>query len=495
MSKASLLATDDDEFTKALDGLYKGIPRHIERECQRHVLTGAGPLPSMLSSGATNVPYNKVIPELEYARPFAGLTHWNSLHWSNFPPLHIFGSAMDEYGDSDFYKTVRTLNSDGKLSEQWVTYGAAREDLCLNTKMPKGSKTLKLEVINYEGQRDNAWKFPLQAYMAKRDNHMPYEVQARRFWDNGVINVGVNAMDFSEKVKPVGEVDCYIHMNAVNGNPMWGNYFALMRINGWPFRISKIGSYEGVAKSGITFVPSIHFFDEQSIWDIIEGSPEMRSTNGQMELFEGNTRVGAKCFAMLYELDFPGPKNDESRVYDPEIPVEKGFVWFEVVDTTVCPTTGKKAVKVKLLDEGIVPCWMDLKHMSLWCGDQPLGYFNGAASDVPPESQISAYRVLDGTMDANGKPNAKRRFVCENTYSKIIFKDPEDMDKYDMVDMGWSIKDCLYKGATITVGGRQGPWIEEEKLGKDEVNVMEKSIRLPLIDAQGNVIDPPNNGL
>jgi hypothetical protein len=399
---------------------------------------------------------------------------------------------MEQYADSDFYKAVRTLNSDGQLKEQWVTYEAARQDLCLNTKMPKGSKTLKIEVLQYEGQRDNAWKFPLQAYMAKRDNHKPYEIQTRRFWDNGVVNIGINAMDYSEKVKPVGDVDCYIHMNAVNGNVTWGFYHALMRVGGWPYRISKIGTFEG-CECGISFSTSIHYFDEQNIWDIIEGGAEMKMVNGQMQLCEGNMRKGLKCWALLYELDFPGPKIDESKVHDPEIPVEKGYVWFEVVDTCIDPTSGKKAVKIKLLDEGIIPCWMDLKHMQLWMGDTPLGYFNGTTSDMPPESNINAYRVLDGSMDASGKPNAKRRIVTENTYSKIIFKDPEEMDSYDMVDMGWAIKDCCYKGAFLTVGGRPGPWIQEEELGKDEGNIMEKSIRLPLINGEGKVIDPPQS--
>merc|ERR1712139_466085 len=125
----------------------------------------------------------------------------------------------------------------------------------------------------------------------------------------------------------------------------------------------------------------------------------------------------------------------------------------------------------------IVPCWMDLKYLQVWMGDTPLGCFNGAASDEPPASKIQVYRVLDGTMDATGKPNSRRRIVTENTYSKIIFKDPHEMDKYDMVDMGWAIKDCCYQGASITVGGRPGMWVEEEALGKDEGNVCEKSIR------------------
>jgi hypothetical protein len=473
------------------DGLYKGIPIHVERYNQRHLLTGSGPVPSLMSSENTHVPTQHNYPEFELGRPFSGKMHWNSLHWSNFPPLYIFGSAMEEFAESDFYRTVKTLNSDGMLAEQWVTYEAARQDLCLNTKMPKGSTTLKVEVMQYEGQRDNQWKFPLQMYMAKRDNHRPRDVQARRFWDDGVIHIGINAMDFSEKVKPVGEVECYIHMNAVNGNPTWGYYHALMRIGGWPFRIDKIGSYEGMPPGGLTFTTSIHHFDEQGIWDILEGKPEMKMVNGQMELCEGNMRKGSKCWALLQEFDFPGPKRDETKVYDPEIPVEKCYVWFEVVDTCVEPMSGKKAVKIKLLDEGIIPLWMDVKSMQVWLGETPLGYFNAATSDMPPASKVNVYRVLDGTIDTNGKPNGKRRIVTENTYSKIIFNDPEEMELFDMVDMGWAIKDCCYQGASITLSSRPGKWIQEEDLGKDEGNVMEKSIRLPMIDEFGKIVDPP----
>merc|ERR1719183_829740 len=193
--------------------------------------------------------------------------------------------------------------------------------------------------MQYEGQRDTQWKFPLQQYVPKRDNHRPYEVQARRFWDQSVVNIGVNAMDFSDKVKPVGDLECYITMNVVNGNPTWGYYHALMKVGGWPFKIAKIGSYEGFGPDGLTFTPSMHYFDAECIWDIVEGQPQMKMVNGKMELQEGNVRKGCKCWAQLYELDFPGPKMDESKVWDPEIPVQKGYVWFEIVDTVTDPLT------------------------------------------------------------------------------------------------------------------------------------------------------------
>jgi len=281
------------------------MPLHIERHNQRHVLTGSGPVPSLLSMEASNLPYMLAIGELELGRPYSGMTHWNSLYWTNFPPLYIFGSAMVEFEDSDFYRAVRTLNSDGKLAEQWVTFEAARQDLCLNSEMPKGSKTLKVEVMQYEGQRDSAWKFPLQAYMPKRDNHRPYEVQARRFWDNTVIHMGINAMDFSEKIKPVGDVDCCIYMNDVSGNPTWGYYHCLMKVGGWPFRVSRLGSFEGHGPEGLSFSASIHYYDEQCIWNLFEGGPEMVSDGGgEMILQDANALKGKKLWAMLYELDF-----------------------------------------------------------------------------------------------------------------------------------------------------------------------------------------------
>merc|ERR1712046_323186 len=211
---------------------------------------------------------------------------------------------------------------------------------------------------------------------------------------------------------------------------------------------------------------------------------------GEMVLKDSSALRGKKLWAKLYEFDFLGPKRDESKTWDPEIPIEKGYVWFTVDELCREPQTGKKAIKIKLLDEGIVPCWMDLKYLQVWVGDTPLGNFNEAESCEPPESKIKVYRVLDGTMDETGRPNSKRRIVTENTYSKIIFKDPFDQDKYDTVDMGWAIKDCCYQGCSISVSGRPGPWIEEEALGKDEGHVLEKNIRLPLVN-RGQIMDPP----
>jgi hypothetical protein len=265
-----------------------------------------------------------------------------------------------------------------------------------------------------------------------------------------------------------------------------------MKVGGWPFRVSRLGSFEGHGPEGLSFSASIHYYDEQCIWNLLEGGPEMVSDGGgEMILQEANALKGKKLWAMLYELDFLSPKRDESKVYDPEIPVEKGYVWFTVEESCTEPQTGKKSVKIKLLDEGIIPCWMDLKYLQVWAGDTPLGNFTQAESDEPPESHIRVYRVLDGTMDSTGRPNSSRRIVTENTYSKLIFKDPRHQDKYDTVDMGWAIKDCCYQGCSITVSGRCGPWIEEDALGKDEGYVLEKNIRLPLLN-RGQIMDPPH---
>mmetsp|Transcript_113703 Transcript_113703/g.213013 ORF Transcript_113703/g.213013 Transcript_113703/m.213013 type:complete len:480 (-) Transcript_113703:71-1510(-) len=461
-----------------------------DRRCQRHVVTGTGPVPSLLHEEVVDYHAQFPIGELELGRPYSGKTHWNSLYWTNYPPLYIFGSTMDENPDADFYTALRTLNTDGKLSETWVLGEAAREDLCLHTKMPKGSKTLKVEVMSYEGQRDTNWKFPLAHYMPKRDNHRPYEAQARRCFDEYVIHMGINAMDYAAKVGPVEEIEAYIHQMDYSGNPTWGVFHDLMRINGWPYKISQIGCFEGHGPEGVRLHSSIHYTEDRSIFGLLQGRPEMKmGADGKMKLQAECNRKGWKFFALLMDLDWISPKLDESKVDCPEIPVQKGYVWFKVVDTCTVPSTGKKGIKIEILKEGIIPCWMDLKHLQVWAGGKPLGYLNEATSNGPPKSNVSVYRVLNNTIDADGKPGSSRRIVTENTYSKIVFKEPlESTDQTEFVDMGWAIRDCMYKGAMMTVGARPGKWIEEEKIGEDEGYVIEKAVRIPLLH-KGKIID------
>merc|ERR1719326_716477 len=110
---------------------------------------------------------------------------------------------------------------------------------------------------------------------------------------------------------------------------------------------------------------------------------------------------------------------------DPEIPPEKGYVWFVVEDTVVVPSTGQKGVRVRILDEGIVPCWLDLPFMQVWAGDIPLGYFNEAHPDASTTSHITMNRVVEsGGADARGK----RQVTFENQNGTVTVGDPMDMD-------------------------------------------------------------------
>merc|ERR1740121_3164628 len=158
--------------------------------------------------------------------------------------------------------------------------------------------------------------------------------------------------------------------------------------------------------------------------------------NGELEI-QPNVRSGQKFWAQLHEFDYLGPKNRPNKLHDPEVPVEKGFVWFTVEETITVPSTGQKGVKITLLDEGIVPCWLDLKYLQVFAGGLPLGYFNESSSDDP--------RTLTANVE---------------------------------VDLGWAIRDCCYKGAEITLGPRPGQWVNE--LEGDSGCVVEKSGGLPL---------------
>eukprot|EP00913_Durusdinium_trenchii_P032526 g30451.t1 len=136
--------------------------------------------------------------ELDLARPLGGPLWWNSLLWSNFPPLSILSEKNSKEGDNgDFFASLAALNSDKRLSEQYVTFTAARHDLCNTASLPKKNFRLTVECMQYEGVRECQWNFPLQDYIPKRDNHNVPLAQARRFWDNNVLHMGLNAEDDS----------------------------------------------------------------------------------------------------------------------------------------------------------------------------------------------------------------------------------------------------------------------------------------------------------
>merc|ERR1711933_676820 len=105
------------------------------------------------------------------------------------------------------------------------------------------------------------------------------------------------------------------------------------------------------------------------------------------------------------DLDWLGPKIDGKKFYDPEIAAEKGYVWFTLVNTITVPSTGQKGVKIQLLDEGIVPAWLDLNFLQVFAGDVPLGYLNEAVSSGPPAGSVKVCRT-----------HAARKIVVENEH-------------------------------------------------------------------------------
>jgi len=412
----------------------------------------AGAVPLLLSE---EIPYEPEhgAGELDLMRPMGGPFWWNSLRYTNFPALACLDMKFwAENPDSDFVMSAKAINSDGKLAEQYVSFSAAREDLCTSRPCPKAKTTISVECMQYEGLREVNWNFPLANYIPKRDNHQPYDVQGRRFQDNNVIHLGLNAEEFSQKFKPVSELDACIHVADYVGNPSWGYYHALLRIGGWPYRIKRIGTFEGQGDGGhLELNVGLHVFDDQMLWTLLEGPPAMAPTGpgGEMQP-QGNQRRGYKFWAQLMDLDWLGPKIDESKQYDPEVPQEKGYVWFSVVDTVVVPSTGQKGVKIQILDEGVVPAWLDLNYMQVFAGDLNLGFFNEMECSGPPAASASIHRMLD--------PNS-RKVVIENEASRLVFNDPFGLQVNDFCDMGWAIMDAGYKGATtLKLGPTPGKW-------------------------------------
>eukprot|EP00913_Durusdinium_trenchii_P032527 g30452.t1 len=181
---------------------------------------------------------------------------------------------------------------------------------------------------------------------------------------------------------------------------------------------------------------------------------------------QGNQRKGFKFYAMLTDLDWLGPNVNERKHEDPEVPVEKGYVWFMVEETIHTSSAIGKAVKIKLLDEGIIPAWLDLHYLQVFAGGVPLGYMSEAQVDLEAEGAEDGALAMGGGSSSCGKVQvlrtaARRRVVVENSCSRLVFKDPMDSQCNDLVDMGWAIFDCCYKGATIRLGQHAGKWSEE----------------------------------
>jgi len=412
--------------------------------------------------------------ELNLLRPMGGPIWWNSLLWTNFPPLAMFSNqGYMEGSNSEFFSSLSSLNSDKRLSEQYVTFTAARHDLCNSRPLPQKCWRLTVECMQYEGVRDCSWNFPLADYIPKRDNHNVPETQARRFWDNNVLHMGLNAEEFSEKVMPVGDIEAEIRIADYAGNPSWGYYPVVMRVAGWPFRIRKIGSFEGFGKGGHNELNiGLHWFEEQKLWNLLEGQGVLAATGSDNSMkLQGNQRQGYKFYAVLTDLDWLGPNISDKKYDDPEVPQEKGYVWFTVEETVSVPAGGLsavgKAVRIKLLDEGVVPAWLDMHYLKVFAGGLPLGFLSEA--EVDPEAEGADEKTV--CEIAGGKSScskvqvlrtvANRRVVVENAASRLVFKDPLDAQSNDLVDMGWAIFDCCYRGATVRIGSHAGKWSEE----------------------------------
>ncbi|CAE7794244.1 unnamed protein product, partial [Symbiodinium necroappetens] len=126
-----------------------------------------------------------------------------------------------------------------------------------------------------------------------------------------------------------------------------GHQFALLSIGGWPFRIRRVGTFEGLGHGGrLELQLGSGEFGEEVLWQLLEGGKT--ASGGHLE--EACARSGCKYWCQLYDLDWLGPKRDEHLAIDPEIPLQKGYVWFRVLERTELPGTGRRAVRVQLLE-------------------------------------------------------------------------------------------------------------------------------------------------
>eukprot|EP00435_Cladocopium_sp_Y103_P000960 s1561_g1.t1 len=198
--------------------------------------------------------HQEVAASLGAAGCFAGPLWYNSLFWPNFPDLVCLNELLGE--DEEFDRALQRVNSDGQLAEQYVTFAAAREDLCQHGRMPQEPVTLRVEVMQYDGVRENQWHFPLQDFIPKRGQHTPYESQSRRACENGAISLGLNAEDVSDSVMPVSELVSHVTLSveppsvAASRKVREGHSFVLLSLGGWPFRVRRLGCYEGLSSAG-----------------------------------------------------------------------------------------------------------------------------------------------------------------------------------------------------------------------------------------------------
>ncbi|CAE7248052.1 unnamed protein product [Symbiodinium pilosum] len=392
---------------------------------------------------------------------FGGVLWYHSLYWTNFPPL---GFLEEDSADSDveFRESLLAVNPDGPLADQFVSYGAAREHLCQHGRMPQEPLTLWVEVMQYDGVHDRGWHFPLQDFIPKRGNHTPYDIQSRRGYENGAMTLGLNAEDFSDSVLPVSDLSVVV---TVSDEPEGtkrlraseGHQFALLSVGGWPFRIRRIGTFEGLGHVGrLELQLGSGEFSEEVLWQLLEGGK--RAPGGICE--EGSARSGCKYWCQLYDLDWLGPKRDENLAIDPEIPPHKGYVWFRVLESTMLAGTSKRAVHVQLLEDGIVPAWLDLRYLQVWAGDMPLGYLNqvfGELQDPPCRARV-VRTVKEGTDD-----RGVRKVHVRNSRSSLVFEDPLVCDSNGLVDLGWALHGIGYRGARVSLSMYPGAWVCDKK--------------------------------
>ncbi|CAK9036943.1 unnamed protein product [Durusdinium trenchii] len=384
-----------------------------------------------------------------HAGRFSGPLWYNSLFWPNFPGLNCLEREDQE---KEFYASLSQVNSDGHLAEQYVTFAAAREDLCHHGIMPQESMTIRAEVMQYDGVRDSNWYFPLQDFIPKRGNHTAYESQSRRSCENGAITLGLNAEDFSDSVLPVSQLLCHITMSieppTVQRSNREGHSFVLLSLGGWPFRVRRIGTFEGLGDHGrVELSLGSGDFNEEALWQLL-GVP------GLSEGEPKECQMGGKYWCQLLELDWLGPKKDDQLVIDSEIPLEKGYIWFRVL----CAESSGTALRVELLEDGVVPAWLDLRFLQVWAGDIPLGYLNKALEDVEgdPFSCLKVLRTLEEGADDRGI----RKVYVENSAGHLVFDDPLRCSANQLVDLGWSIHEVCYRGARLSLRPHPGSWSE-----------------------------------
>jgi hypothetical protein len=366
---------------------------------------------------------------------------------------------------------MKTLGQGNELACTYITKECARRELIKYAELPKKWRTFQLVAMAYDGGKHLKWTFPLAEYIPLRCNHTPWELEARRFTDETVMHFALSGEEFARKVCPLEELDCHIAIADYVGNPSWGYYSAVFRLNGWPYRVGMIYTEDGLGedeetgeKGHIELDVGMQHFDPDAIWYLLEGAPCMGWNEEKQKMeFQGNQRIGCKYTCQLYELDIVSPKKDTRELFDYEIDPKVAYIHFEIVDTVTVPSTGKKGVKVKILPGGIVPCWMDLPSMQVWAGALPLGYLT-EAFNAKSGATMLVDRVLKNGNDLHGE----REITFSHAKWEHIWEEPKKMTEFECVDMCYMLRTCFYQGCRIKVGPRPGKWRQQET-NEDEV--------------------------